>query len=150
MSPWVGRAMDRRAAKWRREKIMDEATRHAWIKIGTLVDYHAIIGGPVTKARMEVREPAQRLTSGHWVCWLKGKAGCVSVEAVTPHADGWLKCDCGAGSPAPSEVHSGMRVRCDECGTDWIGVGDSAHGYWINAQTNLLPGEKIDFGGGAR
>jgi hypothetical protein len=60
--------------------------RYVWIKVGTKVDYHSIIGGPVTQDGMVVREPAQQLPGGgQWVCWLKGKAGCVSCESVTPH-----------------------------------------------------------------
>jgi len=83
MSPWVGRAMDRKAAARRRRSIMDEAQRYAWIQIGVVVDYHAILGGPITRAAMAVREPAQRLAGGQWVCWLRGKVGCVSCDAVT-------------------------------------------------------------------
>ena len=86
MSPWVGKAMDRKAAARRRRVIMDEWKCYEWIQVGTLVDYHSIIGGPITKAAMVVREPAQRLAGGQWVCWLRGKAGCVSCDAVTPVA----------------------------------------------------------------
>ena len=63
-----------------------EEHEYAWIQIGTIVDYHAIIGGPITKAAMVVREPAQQLPGGQWVCWLRGKAGCVSCDSVTPVA----------------------------------------------------------------
>lgn len=86
MSPWVGKLMDRKAAVWRRKAIMDEQKRYSWIQVGTIVDYHSIIGGPITKAAMVVREPAQRLAGGQWVCWLRGKAGCVLCDAVTPVA----------------------------------------------------------------
>lgn len=84
MSPWVGMSMDRRAARRRNKAMMDEWERHKWIQAGVVVDYHSIIGGPVTRAEMVVREPAQRLPSGQWVCWLSGKAGCVACESVTP------------------------------------------------------------------
>lgn len=146
MSPCVGRAMDRKATRRRNQKILAEHLGWSWLKIGTLVDYHATIGGPVTTARLEVREGPEIQPSGQWVVWLKGKAGCVACEAVTPHADGFMRCDCGKGVPAPLEVQNGMRVHCDECGCDWIGVNDAAHGHWLNARTKLLPGERIDFG----
>jgi len=86
MSPCVGKAMDRKATARRRRVNMDERKRHAWIQIGTVVDYHSIIGGPITKSAMVVREPAQQLPGGQWVCWLRGKAGCVSCDSVTPVA----------------------------------------------------------------
>ena len=86
MSPWVGKAMDRRAARRRQETMLSEWDRHKWLQVGTVVDYHAILGGPITKAAMVVSEPAQRLAGGQWVCWLRGKAGCVSCDSVTPVA----------------------------------------------------------------
>jgi hypothetical protein len=86
MSPRVGKLMDRKAAARRWKAIMDEQKRYSWIQVGTIVDYHSIIGGPITKAAMVVRKPAQRLPGGQWVCWLRGKAGCVSCDSVTPVA----------------------------------------------------------------
>jgi len=83
MSPWVGKAMDRRADHRRRNAMLDEWEKYKWLQVGTVVDYHSIIGGPITKSAMVVREPAQRLPGGQWVCWLRGKAGCVSCDAVT-------------------------------------------------------------------
>ena len=65
---------------------MVEQERYAWIQIGTVVDYHSIIDGPITKAALVVREPAQQLSGGQWVCWLRGQAGCVCCDAVTPVA----------------------------------------------------------------
>ena len=50
MSPWVGKAMDRKAARRRRETMLSEWDRHKWLQVGTVVDYHAILGGPITKA----------------------------------------------------------------------------------------------------
>ena len=55
-----------------------------WPKVGDLVDYHSVIGGPVTQAGLIVREPVQLLGGHSWVVWLAGKAGCVFVEALTP------------------------------------------------------------------
>jgi hypothetical protein len=48
--------------------------------------FDQILGLAKDLAAMVVREPAQRLPSGQWVCWLRGKAGCVSCDAVTPVA----------------------------------------------------------------
>lgn len=63
-----------------------ERNRHKWIQVGTTVNYHAFLGGEITKTAMVVREPAQQLPDGQWVCWLRGKAGCVSCDSVTPVA----------------------------------------------------------------
>jgi hypothetical protein len=48
---------------------------------GAIVDYCAIIGREPTQRGMVVRVGPQQLPSGQWVLWLKGKAGCVAVEA---------------------------------------------------------------------
>jgi hypothetical protein len=49
-----------------------------------MVDYHAVIGGPITQYSMHVRTgPRQLSDGGAWVVWLDGKAGCVAVEACT-------------------------------------------------------------------
>ena len=54
-----------------------------WLTIGVHVDYHAVIGGPVTQSNLEVRSGPEKLPSGQWVVWLWGKTGCVSVDAVS-------------------------------------------------------------------
>lgn len=59
-----------------------------WLKVGDVVDYHAMIGGPVTQAGMVVRAGPQLLMGHTWVVWLHGKAGCVAVDAVTKPVDG--------------------------------------------------------------
>lgn len=58
-------------------------TPPAWIKPGVRVDYHSIIGGPVTLAGAAVRSGPHRM-GDHWSVWLEGKAGGVDVEACTP------------------------------------------------------------------
>lgn len=60
----------------------------SWLKPGVKVDYHSIIGGPVTAPSLEVVAGPQELggPGGTWCVWLDGKSGCVSVEAVTPAA----------------------------------------------------------------
>lgn len=54
----------------------------AWLKPGVRVDYHSIIGGPVTLANAVVRD-GPCLMCDHWSVWLEGKSGSVAVEAVT-------------------------------------------------------------------
>ena len=53
-----------------------------WPRIGELVNYHSVIGGEATEFNMEVWAGPQ-LMCGSWVVWLKGKSGCVAVEALT-------------------------------------------------------------------
>lgn len=53
------------------------------VRIGQRVHYHAVIGGPVT-GTYEVAFGPWQIDSGHWVAKLKGKPGCVSVQALTP------------------------------------------------------------------
>jgi len=49
-----------------------------------VVDYHSIIGGPVTQAGLSIESgPRQLGRGGPWVVWLKDKSGCVSIEAIT-------------------------------------------------------------------
>jgi hypothetical protein len=55
----------------------------AWLKPGARVDYHAMVGGPVTLAGAVVRSGPHRIC-GHWSVWLEGKASCVDIEACTP------------------------------------------------------------------
>lgn len=54
-----------------------------WLQVGVLVDYCSVIGGPPTQLRLEVSDGPQ-LMSDQWVVWLKGKAGCVAVDACIP------------------------------------------------------------------
>lgn len=54
----------------------------AWPSVGDHVDYHSIIGGPVTQHDLVVRSGPQ-LMGRSWVVWLTGKAGCVAVEACS-------------------------------------------------------------------
>lgn len=51
--------------------------------VGTLVDYHAVIGEPAT-AQHATRSEARQLPNGEPVVWLEDKVGCVSLRAVTP------------------------------------------------------------------
>lgn len=58
----------------------------AWLRAGATVDYSSVIGQPPTQRNLVVRTDPARLDSGHWVVWLEGKVGCVSVDAVAPAA----------------------------------------------------------------
>lgn len=55
----------------------------AWIKVGVRVDYHEIIGGPVTLANAVICSGPHRMCD-HWSVWLQGMASGVDVEALTP------------------------------------------------------------------
>ena len=51
-------------------------------RVGDVVDYHSIIGGPVTKANVTIRDLGE-LGHRQRVAWLTGKSGCVSLCALT-------------------------------------------------------------------
>lgn len=55
-----------------------------WLVVGARVDYHSIIGGPVTLANVRVRTDPWQLGDGTWVAAIEGKAGGVAVAALTP------------------------------------------------------------------
>lgn len=54
-----------------------------WLKIGVEVDYHAIIGGPVTLAKTRVRSDPWQLGHGEWVVLIEDHPGGVSLDAIT-------------------------------------------------------------------
>ena len=53
------------------------------LNVGAVVDYHAVIDGPVTEAGMVVRHKPFKDCGGKPVVLLRGKAGYVSLDAVT-------------------------------------------------------------------
>jgi hypothetical protein len=57
---------------------------YSWMQVGIMVDYHSIIGGPVTSTHV-VRSGPELLGGHTWVLRLEGKSGCVACEACTPH-----------------------------------------------------------------
>ena len=57
------------------------------VAIGMKVRYHPIIGGKHDGNLYEVRA-FDTLPSGQQVAWLKGKAGCVSVRALSQNIPG--------------------------------------------------------------
>lgn len=58
--------------------------QRAAFKEGDVVDYHSLIGGPVTQAGLRIRAIGTIPSSKEPVFWLEGKAGCVYGEAITP------------------------------------------------------------------
>lgn len=51
-------------------------------KKGTPVNYHSIIGGEITMTT-KIREEPWALPSGETVCMIQGKAGAVSLRALS-------------------------------------------------------------------
>lgn len=62
-----------------------------WLVIGAHVDYFSRITHEPSEIPtlfdLEVRAGPCQLPSGQWVIWLKGKSGCVSIDAVRKHED---------------------------------------------------------------
>lgn len=51
-------------------------------KKGDVVDYHSIIGGPVTSTEHTIQHIGE-LGHGETVAWLSDKSGCVSLNAIS-------------------------------------------------------------------
>lgn len=66
-----------------RQKRTDPAPP-AWLREGVRVDYSAVIGEPPTQRNLVVLAGPDMADSGHWVAWLEGKPGCVSIDALQP------------------------------------------------------------------
>lgn len=54
------------------------------IKIGMIVDYHEIIGGPVTNPGCKVQSEPWQLGHNTWVVKISGVRGGVDLDAITP------------------------------------------------------------------
>lgn len=52
-------------------------------KKGDVVNYHSIIGGPVTSTEHTIQHIGE-LGHGEAVAWLSDKSGCVSLKALSP------------------------------------------------------------------
>jgi len=52
------------------------------LKKGTPVNYHSLIGGPVTKVT-RIKEEPYKCSSGEIVCFVEDVRGCVSVRALS-------------------------------------------------------------------
>jgi hypothetical protein len=56
----------------------------AKINVGSIVNYHAIIGGPVTSEGHEVKAIERTPNNyGRDVAWITMKAGCVALDALS-------------------------------------------------------------------
>ena len=53
------------------------------VKIGMTIDYHEIIGGPVTKENCIVKSDPWQLGDGTWVVKISGVRGGVDLVAIT-------------------------------------------------------------------
>jgi|LGVF01.1.fsa_nt_gb hypothetical protein len=53
------------------------------IEIGMLVNYHSIIGGPITKEQCVIRSKPWQLGCGECVVLINGMSGGVSLNALT-------------------------------------------------------------------
>ena len=53
------------------------------VEIGMTVDYHGIIGGPVTKEKCIVESDPWELGHGTWVVKISGVRGGVDLAAIT-------------------------------------------------------------------
>jgi hypothetical protein len=51
---------------------------------GDKVDYHSVIGGPVTKAGLTITSDPLYMPSGDMVVFVDGVSGYVAIEALTP------------------------------------------------------------------
>lgn len=77
-----------RADEVRRELAIAEAQIAKWIRVGAAVDYCSVIGEPPTRRGLTVRSEPYQSSSGHWVVFLNGHSGFVSVLSVQPtHPD---------------------------------------------------------------
>ena len=54
------------------------------LKIGMEVDFHGIIGGPITLPNCTVIAEPWRLYSGTWVVKISGVRGSVDLAAIPP------------------------------------------------------------------
>lgn len=57
----------------------EDATPPTWIRIGSIVDYCAIVGAEPTDRAMVVTDGPTQMGSGQWVVWLDGKASAVAA-----------------------------------------------------------------------
>jgi hypothetical protein len=64
----------------------------AWLVPNVMVDYHAVIGGPVTEAGLKV-ESLRQISTGAWVALLwpepeqRAKLGAIPIETLSPHGN---------------------------------------------------------------
>ena len=56
----------------------------AWMVVGALVDYSAVLGEPPTLLATKIRSEPWQLGHGQWVVAIEGKTGGVAIEALRP------------------------------------------------------------------
>lgn len=61
------------------------------LKVGDVVDYHSIIGGPITSYEHTIQHIGyigrERCHNGTEVAWISDKTGCVALEALSLSAE---------------------------------------------------------------
>jgi hypothetical protein len=95
------------------------------IKVGDLVDYHSVIGGPVTSSGHRVVQIIDTPNNfGHAVAFVSNKIGCVAVSALSASSivDDGTVADEEAGLPDVCQEEGGEDEKiCPHCETDYIG-----------------------------
>lgn len=84
------------------------------MKEGSKVDYHEIIGGPITSTGHVVRHLGTVCQQP--VAWITGKAGCVAIAALSlaEEPPSFICPRCGAVSFNPNDVVNGYCGRCHD------------------------------------
>lgn len=62
-------------------KVTPQPNPAPYLRVGDWVNYHAVIGGPITTTGHKIR--AIEVLGGRTVAWITGKAGCVAIEALS-------------------------------------------------------------------
>lgn len=66
------------------DKYYKRKKRAKFMKVGDKVNYHDIIGGPITSSGHEIKQIDTTPNNfGGNVAWITGKSGCVSIEALS-------------------------------------------------------------------
>lgn len=91
------------------------------ILVGDLVDYHAVIGGPIT-SQGHIVETIGSLNGGKTpVAWITCKSGCVAIVALTPSVPLTEHSEHVIGNPVL--VTATAKHSCDDC----YGQGEDRH-----------------------
>lgn len=80
------------------------------IEVGDRVDYHSIIGGPITSKDHTVKLIGPEPNNfGCNVAWVSGKSGCVAIEALSINHDYLCELEDAA------TCEHGFLVGCPSC-----------------------------------
>lgn len=84
------------------------------MKVGSKVDYHAIIAGPITSRGHVVTHLGTMC--GQSVAWITGKSGCVAITALSPSEElpSFTCPRCGAVSFNPNDMANRYCGRCHD------------------------------------